>query len=116
MKNLAIFISYLIPVFIREKILTLFSLTLGKGFDFQSLNQEVNLFEKLIKNENSLFLDIGGNKGKYTDILIKKFPSSKVYVFEPQKSLFKFLKKKYSKNNNIKLFNIAINHENKKIK
>lgn len=116
MKNLAIFISYLIPVFIREKILTLFSLTLGKGFDFQSLNQEVNFFEKLIKNENSLFLDIGANKGKYTDILIKKFPTSKVYVFEPQKSLFKFLKKKYSKNNNIKLFNIAINHENKKIK
>jgi FkbM family methyltransferase len=116
MKNLAIFISYLIPVFIREKILTLFSLTLGKGFDFQSLNQEVNLFKKLIKNENSLFLDIGANKGKYTDILIKEFPTSKVYVFEPQKNLFKFLKKKYSKNNNIKLFNIAINHENKKIK
>ena len=116
MINLAIFISYLLPISIREKILTLFSLSLGKGFGFQSLNQEVNFFKKLIKNENSLFLDIGANKGKYTDILIREFPTSKVLVFEPQKSLFKFLKKKYSKNNNIKLFNIAINHEKKKIK
>jgi 16S rRNA A1518/A1519 N6-dimethyltransferase RsmA/KsgA/DIM1 with predicted DNA glycosylase/AP lyase activity len=114
MINLAIFISYLLPITIREKILTLFSLSLGKGFGFQSLNQEVNLFKKLIKNENNLFLDIGANKGEYTDILIREFPTSKVYVFEPQKSLFKFLKKKYAKNNNIKLFNIAINHEKKK--
>lgn len=115
MNNLVIFISYLLPVLLREKILQLFSLSLGKGFDFQSLSQEINLFKKLINNKNNLFLDIGANKGEYTDILIKEFPNSKVYVFEPQKNLFKFLKKKYLKNNNIKLFNVAISHE-KKIK
>lgn len=115
MNNLVIFISYLLPVLLREKILQLFSLSLGKGFDFQSLSQEINLFKKLINNKNNLFLDIGANKGEYTDILIKEFPNSKVYVFEPQKKLFKFLKKKYLKNNSIKLFNVAISHE-KKIK
>jgi len=87
MKNLAIFISYLFPFFIREKILTLFSLSLGKGFDFQSLNQEINFFEKLIKNENSLFLDIGANKGKYTDILIKNFQHQK-YTFLSHKKVY----------------------------
>lgn len=114
MKNLAIFISYLLPVSIREKILTLFSLTLGKGFDFQSLNKEINLFKNLIKNENNLFLDIGANKGEYTDILIKEFPTSEVYAFEPQKNLFNILKNKYLKNNNIKLFNVAVSNERRK--
>jgi hypothetical protein len=93
MKNLVIFLSYLIPVFIREKILTLFSVSLGKGSNFKSLNQEINLFKKIIKNENNLFLDIGANKGEYTDILIKEFPISEIYAFEPQKNLFKILKK-----------------------
>jgi FkbM family methyltransferase len=113
MKNLSILlISYLLSISVREKILTLFSLSLGKGFNFRSLNQEINLFKKLIKNKNSLFLDIGASKGEYTDILIKEFPNSQIYVFEPQKSLFNFLKKKYSKNSNIKLFNIAISKQN----
>ena len=52
MKKLAIIISYLLPIFIREKIAILFSLTLGKGFDFNSLKKEVNLFKNLLKKKN----------------------------------------------------------------
>ena len=81
MKKLAIIISYLLPIFIREKIAILFSLTLGKGFDFNSLKKEVNLFKNLLKKKE-LFLDIGANKGKYSDVLINYFPEAQIYIFE----------------------------------
>lgn len=113
MKKIAIIISYLLPLFIREKIAILFLLTLGKGFDFSSLKKELNLFKNLLKKKG-LFLDIGGNKGKYSDLLINYFPEAKVYIFEPQKKLFYFLKKKYTNKKNIKLFNFAVSDKNKK--
>jgi len=113
MKKLAIIISYLLPIFIREKIAILFSLTLGKGFDFNSLEQEVNLFKNLLKKKE-LFLDIGANKGKYSDVLINYFPKAQIYIFEPQKYLFNILKKKYKKKENIKVFNSAVSDKNRK--
>lgn len=53
-----------------------------------------------IKNEKieiSTFIDIGAHKGKYTDLISNNYKIKKVYMFEPQIKMLKFLKKKYKK-------------------
>lgn len=75
--------------------------------------------KKIIKILNSLnlpisiFLDVGSHKGLYSDLFLKSFKIKKGYLFEPQKKIFLYLKKKYKKNKLIKVFNIAISNKEK---
>jgi len=48
--------------------------------------------------------------GTYTDLIINNFIDCKVFMFEPQKSIFKKIKLKYKKYRNIKIFNCAISN------
>ena len=67
-----------------------------------------------IKNQNfniKVFLDIGSHKGTYTDLILNNFKNCKSYLFEPQKHIFKFLKKKYKKKKNIHIFNYALSNK-----
>ena len=59
------------------------------------------------------FLDVGSHKGTYTDLVIKNFQVNKVLMFEPQKYIFKKIKKKYKNIKFIKIFNYAISNKNK---
>ncbi len=49
------------------------------------------------KIEIKIFFDIGAHKGKYTDLMLHNFNPKKVYMFEPQIKMQKFLKDKYQK-------------------
>ena len=49
------------------------------------------------------FIDVGSHKGTYTDLFVKNFEIKKIVLFEPQEKIFKFLKKKYSKNKRVYL-------------
>ena len=53
------------------------------------------------------FCDVGSHKGKYTDLIINNYKVKKVILFEPQKSIFKYIKNKYKFNKKIKIFNYA---------
>ena len=67
-----------------------------------------------IKGQNfdvKIFLDIGSHKGTYTDLILNNFQNCKSYLFEPQKHIFKFLKKKYKKKKNIYIFNYALSNK-----
>ncbi len=59
------------------------------------------------------FIDIGSHKGTYTDLISKNFSTGKIYMFEPQKEIFNYIKKKYKFKKKIKIFNKAVSNENK---
>ena len=51
-----------------------------------------SLRKKIIKIDS--FIDVGSHNGTYTDLIIKNFKVHKVLMFEPQKFIFKKIKKK----------------------
>ena len=55
-------------------------------------------------------------KGTYTDLILNNFKPKKILMFEPQEEIFNFLKKKYSDNKDVYLFNKALSNENKSAK
>ncbi|MDC0450181.1 FkbM family methyltransferase [Pelagibacteraceae bacterium] len=72
----------------------------------------LSFFKKKHLQINCL-VDVGSHKGTYTDLFLKNFRVQKVLMFEPQKEIFKIIKKKYKKNRIIKTFNFAISNKNK---
>jgi len=84
-----------------------------------------NVIDKLIHQKRILlclkkkklnincFIDVGSHRGTYTDLIIKNFNVNKVLMFEPQKYIFKIIKKKYKDFKFIKIFNNAISNKNK---
>lgn len=68
----------------------------------------------LKKNISQLdnFIDVGSHKGAYTDLVLNNFKPKKIFMFEPQDKIFDYLKKKYSENENIFLFNTALSNKN----
>lgn len=58
-------------------------------------------------NKNSIFFELGGFEGNYSDKIIKKF-SPQTYIFEPDNNLFNKLVNKFNDKKNIKVFNDAL--------
>lgn len=75
----------------------------------------MNLFQvinNLIKKKIYL-IDVGAYKGEFTDNFLSYVDMiEKVDMYEPQDSSFSNLKKKYSNDNRIKIYNTAIGTEN----
>ena len=69
-------------------------------------------FKKRLKKIN-FFIDVGCHKGTYTDLFNSNYNLKKILMFEPQKEIFPFLKRKYSKFQNIQIFNNAVGDTNK---
>ena len=112
MKNLLVYLISLLPTYVLSKFSNLFSISQGKGFS--NPNTEANLIIKFA-NKNKLNLniifDIGSFHGDYTFEILKKFPNSNYYLFEPDKNNYDFLKKRSENFDNLKLFNVAISNE-----
>jgi FkbM family methyltransferase len=70
--------------------------------------KKILFFFKKNKFDIEFFIDVGSHKGTYTDLILKNFKIKKVLMFEPQKSIFKIIKKKYKGIKSIKIFNNAI--------
>lgn len=68
--------------------------------------------------DNSIFLDIGGNAGKYSAYIAKHFNPKKVYTFEPSPSTFEILQKNVSLNSfsKINIYNVGLSDTEGKIK
>ena len=56
-------------------------------------------------------IDIGAHKGEFLEKMLKIEKVNSFYAFEPQKNIFNELKKKFSKNEKITLFNFAMDKE-----
>ncbi len=80
-------------------------------FDIIDLYYHQKKILKFIKkNVTNLkyFFDIGAYMGTYSDLIIKNFENCKIFMFEPQKNIFKKIKVKYKNKKNIKIYNFAI--------
>ena len=94
---------------IYQKVETSLSYLLSNNCD------EGEFLKKKFKNKKITCLDAGSNVGTYIDLIHKKLQIKKIYMFEPSKTCFKFLKRKY-KENKINIFNVALSNKSKKLK
>tara|TARA_B100001057_G_C22839311_1_gene946436 strand:+ start:1497 stop:2258 length:762 start_codon:yes stop_codon:yes gene_type:complete len=83
------------------------------GFELRKINPEIrNLnFDDLLKNKickNPLIFDIGGNKGQSIEKYLRIFNEPIIHSFEPIKTEFDIMHKKFRNNKNIFLNNVAL--------
>jgi len=82
---------------------------------FWILRRADNRFHKKHNlNESSVFFDVGGFEGKFTEKILNEF-DCKSYIFEPHPVYFKILKDKYIKNENVKVFEYGLGKINQKL-
>ena len=93
-----------------EKIAILFFDLIDKFF------HQKKIINQLKKNISSMdiYIDVGSHKGSYVDLICKNFNLKKILMFEPQKNIYKFIKKKYFEKKNININNFALSDEEKK--
>jgi FkbM family methyltransferase len=96
------------------KILNLIELSLsrlqGKGWGSATIKKEFSYVSSLLSKSPSLCVDIGGNKGLYTEEILRKFPLCKVIVFEPSISNSNLLHSKFSENANVTIEHKAVSN------
>ena len=71
----------------------------------------INFFKKREKKIKHI-IDVGSHKGLYTDLFTQNYKIKKAILFEPQLSIFNFIKKKYYQNKKIKIYNQAVSNVN----
>ena len=74
---------------------------LGQNF---LIDQNIKKIINLVDIKNKDVVEIGPGKGFLTDEIIKKKPKTLILI-EKDNHLYEFLKNKYNKNKNIKIFN-----------
>jgi len=79
-------------------------------FDFCHKKKILNFLKKNDYTNFDVFFDVGAHKGETIELFIKNFNISKIYSFEASPINYEFLKKKFIKLQNKKIFleNIAI--------
>jgi FkbM family methyltransferase len=65
-------------------------------------------YTPLIKNGAITVFDVGSNKGQSIEFFLSINSGARIFAFEPNRKLYDKLTKKYSDNNNIKLFNCGV--------
>nr|WP_321446176.1 FkbM family methyltransferase [uncultured Cohaesibacter sp.] len=81
----------------------------GKGWGAATVEKEFSAAVKLLSDTKpSLFIDIGGNKGLYTQEIVDAYPSSNIVVFEPSSLNIDCLKNKFSNHPNITIEPFAV--------
>ena len=83
----------------------------GKGWGSGTVQKEFRLALKLLTNyPPKLCIDIGGNKGTYTEQIINNFSECEIVIFEPSESNVKTLKNKFIEFTNIKIEQSAVSN------
>lgn len=91
LKNIAIFFFDILDFYHQKKILK----------HLKKIDIKINCF-----------FDVGAHKGLYTDLITKNFKVKKIYMFEPQSKIFSFIREKYKKKKQIKIFKYAVSNKN----
>jgi FkbM family methyltransferase len=99
-----------IPTKLISSVLVQFNRLLGRGW-VPELSQEVATLRKFVQNlglTKFILLDIGANKGDYSKELLRYFPNTRIYAFEPGSYTFNQLKANLSNDSNIIFENLAL--------
>ena len=68
-------------------------------------------FEDLVKLDQSILIEIGANDGESTEEILKFFPDSKVFAFEPDQRAVQEFKKRFVRDDRIELAEILVTEE-----
>lgn len=74
------------PRFIKDRVFKHYQLLNWKTLSNSEFDAELLLLEFLL-NKNSIFFDIGANKGEYALYAEKHIPVNQIYLFEPEQKL-----------------------------
>jgi FkbM family methyltransferase len=83
----------------------------GKGWGSGTVNLEVKAAARLLGDNPKLCVDVGGNRGSYTKLLLREF-KTRVVVFEPNKKNYQILLDTFSSDNRVKVENLALSNKN----
>lgn len=106
--NIAEQLQYFVPRFYKQRF---FKKLIGANYEnVLQRNVEPELvWIKQYLTKNSAFMDIGANVGAYLYQLESVLPAKNIYGFEPNKRLFRRLKRIFPKMN---IFSVALSDEN----
>lgn len=92
-------LSIPIPIRIYSLIDLYSSFAQGLGWGSGTIKQEINACLSLLRTKPNIFIDIGANKGLYTQGVINQIGSIETHVFEPSELNYEILKDKFSFSN-----------------
>jgi len=81
--------------------------------DYPNKLKVLKFFKKSLNNDFLNIIDIGGHKGETLEFFLDNFNVNKIFVFEPNKELFEYIKNKFI-NKKIYLFNYGVGIKNEK--
>lgn len=80
----------------------------GKGWYEVSISQEIRACSALLDQPPCVLVDIGGNRGEYTQAFLCNYPDSDVYIFEPSSSNIRHLVQLFGGKNNVHIVGKAL--------
>lgn len=104
-KNILLVIA---PSIIKKRVFAQYQSLNWKSLSDSEFDAELLLLEFMIK-PNSIFFDIGANKGEYAYYAEKLMDAKNIYLFEPEKKLNKQLRSIF---NDCQIFDIALSDRN----
>lgn len=82
----------------------------GKGYGAATLKQEVKLALSLLGGTPNVVLDVGANKGLWTEQLLQRAPNAVVHAFEPQPACHENLVRLYAGRPNVHMHRSAVSN------
>jgi FkbM family methyltransferase len=79
------------------------------NYKFNVYLKPLNKLKKLNLTKNSIFIDIGGNRG-FVSNFIDDYFGCNIEIYEPHTGCFKILKEKFQNNKKVKLYNFAVSN------
>ena len=95
------------PFLFLERV---FAYLQGKGYGTATIDQEVRYALKLLGRQPRLVLDIGANKGLWTQSLLRLHPQCVVHAFEPQPACNRILQTMFGSTPNVSLHANALSN------
>jgi len=87
------------------------SYLLGKGAGAGTVRKELSAVLRVSEQRDvRIFVDVGGNKGVYTEQVVARFPDCKVVIFEPAEVNVCTLREKFSDNPNVTIEQAALSN------
>jgi len=105
---LKLFFSIPFPRRTLYAIERLCALKQGKGWGAATISDEVDCCTMLLNRTPNVIIDIGANYGLYTDELLKRYPDSTYFLFEPSSLCYQRLIQKYTEFDNVNIFSEAV--------
>lgn len=83
----------------------------GKGWGTATISEEINCCRQLLNHDPQFIIDIGANKGIYTEALLPIFPDATYFLFEPSEYNIGILTDKFYAFDNVYCSSYALSNE-----